>query len=830
VVEVALFTGFPKMRMWRVISGVLVLSTMVAVAIAQSVLGTGQGAAGGTTFVVNTTSDADDGTCDAAHCSLREAINAANVTVGLDTIAFNISGAGPHTIEPSTDLPTVTDAVIIDGYTQPGASPNTNPPDQGTNAVWMIELVDSGQSAACCYYGLSITGGSSTVRGLVIRDLYILGPAGSEGTALRLTNNGGNIVEGNFLTQNHKNGVWVESPDNLVGGTGPAARNVIDNSFGAYVFIEGASATGNVVQGNLLGTDPSGSVAVGGGEGVRIADAAGNSVGGTTPAARNVISGADSDVVLHGSATNNVIQGNFLGTDVSGATGLGVDRGVLFQFGASGNTVGGTAAGAGNLIAYHTACSNPSFSCGNGIRGAAGTGSTKNVILGNSIFGNEEIGIDLFPGGVTPNDAGDTDGVQNFPELTLAATGSILVEGTLNSTPNTQFRIEFFSNSACDASGYGEGQTFIGAKDVTTDGSGNINFSALFGTSVPAGSFITATATGPDNGTSEFSQCIAAVDAATPLPTATPCPSGKVPSGPACGTPTPTPTDTPTLTPTPTPCPTGKVPAGDECGTATPTTTPCPTEKVPSAGGCGTPTPTPTATDTPTATQTPFPPDFSINVDPDEMAGNGVLCSTAAEGSPICEVSSAEPFTVNALLDALGPTFASGYTTVAIRLDYTGGLFRQDRLSFSEIVGIWPECGLPIEKPTEGSYLIACIAGLGSQSVYVGVVAQVDFTCAGSQTMEIVRLNHGVPDDTLLAKDGNAAADADPDEELTIHCSSVWDVNGDGSVSVGDIFAVVMAFGQTVPPASSNVDINADGSISIADIVAVVTHFGETFP
>ena len=80
-----------------------------------------------TTFTVNSTNDVDDGTCDATHCSLREAINAANANSGTDTIAFNISGAGPHTIQPTSALPTITDPVVIDGYTQPGASPTQIP-------------------------------------------------------------------------------------------------------------------------------------------------------------------------------------------------------------------------------------------------------------------------------------------------------------------------------------------------------------------------------------------------------------------------------------------------------------------------------------------------------------------------------------------------------------------------------------------------------------------------------------------------------------------------------------------------------------------------------
>ena len=111
-------------------------------------------------LVVNTNDDIDDGVCDANHCSLREAINAANATSGTAEIDFNIPGAGPHTIQPLSALPTITDPVIIDGYTQPGASPNTNGPGLGSNAVLKIELdgTSAQQLAELSSFGLSHQG------------------------------------------------------------------------------------------------------------------------------------------------------------------------------------------------------------------------------------------------------------------------------------------------------------------------------------------------------------------------------------------------------------------------------------------------------------------------------------------------------------------------------------------------------------------------------------------------------------------------------------------------------------------------------------------------
>src|SRR5262249_19782616 len=128
-------------------------------------------------------------------------------------------------------------------------------------------------------------------------------------------------------------------------------------------------------------------------------------------------------------------------------------------------------------------------------------------VLSNSIFSNSFLGIDINNDDVTPNDACDGDtganNLQNFPVLTSAS--SALVRGTLNSTPNTAFTIQFFSNSTCDPSGNGEGQTFVGSTAVTTNASSNASFS--FPASLALGQFITATATDPSNNTSEFSQC-----------------------------------------------------------------------------------------------------------------------------------------------------------------------------------------------------------------------------------------------------------------------------------------------------------------------------------
>jgi uncharacterized repeat protein (TIGR01451 family) len=199
----------------------------------------------------------------------------------------------------------------------------------------------------------------------------------------------------------------------------------------------------------------------------------------------------------------NIIEGNVIGTNAAGAFGLGNSlSGILVATG-SNNTIGGLIPGAGNLIS------------GNRNAGVAVTAGTGNSIQSNSIFGNGGLGIDLGPPGVTPNDTGDPDPganlLQNFPVLTAASSAGTTsnIQGTLNSNPGSTFRIEFFSSQFPNPSGFGEGQTFLGSTNVTTDASGNASFNQTVPVAVPAGQVIAATATNTTtNNTSEFSQSL----------------------------------------------------------------------------------------------------------------------------------------------------------------------------------------------------------------------------------------------------------------------------------------------------------------------------------
>jgi hypothetical protein len=532
------------------------------------------------TFTVSNTNDSGSG-------SLRQAILEANASLGVDAIVFNIPGAGPHTILPLSVLPTVTDPVVIDGYTQPGASPNTILSGFGSDAVLMIEL--DGTNAGTGIDGLYIAGGNSTVRGLAINRF---GGAGTQfgNAGVQIGFSGANVIEGNFIgvditgtsaLGNAGSGVRITSPNNTIGGTTAAARNVISGNRFNGVFIAATAADGNEIRGNFIGTDTTGTASLGNSfEGIRIVSASNNTIGGAVDSARNVISGNQNGISILGEQTDaNLVLGNFIGTDVVGTTPLGNARTGIYIDGPN-NIVGGTTTGAGNLISgngsdgvviagvfltgdpvpggatgnrvqgnfigtdvsgisavsnggngiFVNAASNSTiggmavgatntvaFNSGDGVmvRTCCGLPGTGNAILSNRIFSNALLGIDLDPDGVTSNDTGDGDegpnNLQNFPLLTSATSGDVTIEGIFNSTANNTFRLEFFSNATCDSSGNGEGDRFLGFTDVTTGGGGNLSFMVAFSVAVRAGEFVSSTATDPYGNTSEFSQCVETV-------------------------------------------------------------------------------------------------------------------------------------------------------------------------------------------------------------------------------------------------------------------------------------------------------------------------------
>lgn len=464
------------------------------------------------TLAVNSSADPGDGVCDAS-CTLRDAILAADATPAeADTIVFDIPGAGNAVVinVGTSELPAIDHAVTIDGFSDPDSS--------------RVEVHDADSTALAPADGLSINGSDVTVKGLVIRNF------GNDGIDLSASASG-NHIESNFIVTdingttdqgNAGHGVSIAGAANTVGGSG--VGNVISGNNQNGVNFTGSTAAANVVQGNFIGTNATGTAALGNTlQGIVFTSSArDNTVGGTTASLRNIISSNGQDGVrIQDGATGNILQGNYIGTNGSGTGALPNSfDGVGIRTSAAGNTVGGTAAGAGNLIS------------GNGQDGiqvgtTGDTTSIRNGLLGNAISANSFLGINLVGAtGVEANDAGDGDAgptnLQNYPVLTSAfSTTRVAVTGTLNSAGGKQYRIELFSNAACDPLGFGEGQTFIGATAVTTDAAGNASFSLSLPTAVAVGQVLTATATDPDNNTSEFSACKAVVADVTPPSTPT---------------------------------------------------------------------------------------------------------------------------------------------------------------------------------------------------------------------------------------------------------------------------------------------------------------------
>jgi hypothetical protein len=452
-------------------------------------------------------------TDDAGPGSLRQALLDANAAFSAgDTIRFEIPGAGPHRIVPASALPLILEPLTIDGWTQAGSAANTLP--AGFNAVLQIQLV--GTNAGSGVDGLRMAGSNCVVRGLAI--------VGFRGDGIELVTNAHNArIEGNLIGVgfdgadfgNGADGVFVNGVRGVtIGGLTPEARNVIsgNNRFG--VQLATTNAIENLVQGNFIGTDAAGSQPVGNtSDGVRIDNAPRNVIGGEVAGAGNVISGNRSaGVEVTGvNASGNRVQGNWIGLDASGLADVGnLSEGVAFSSQARSNLVGGVVAGSANRIAFNPV----------GVSVAA-TGAN-NAIRGNAIFSQDALGIDLGSSGVTANDPGDADTganqLQNFPVLARATIhpASTQVQGTLNSRPSTLYQVEFFANTACDSSGNGEGAQYLGSLDVTTDASGNGSFDG----SLPAlatGRSITATATDPDGNTSEFSGCVRAESTIAPF-------------------------------------------------------------------------------------------------------------------------------------------------------------------------------------------------------------------------------------------------------------------------------------------------------------------------
>ncbi len=479
------------MRLARAASAVVVLAVVLAV-----VLGVATSALAAVPEGPAVTNTNDSGTG-----SLRQAILDANATAQADTIAFDIPGTGARVITPTSPLPQLTSPVTVDGTTQPGYA---------GKPVVVLSGADAGADAS----GLDLWAGNSTVRGLVVNSFAH--------SAIRLVGGEGNVVESCYLgtdasgtrAKANGNGIVInDSASNTIGGRDPGQGNVISGNAGYGVNVEGDFGENRIV-GNLIGTDASGTAELGNTySGVRLGIGVRNA-----SVAANVIAANGTGVELFGYAANplrnNVVWANHIGTDRTGAKDLG-------NFGYGVKVVGARFTDVlFNTVAFNRAA-------GVAAGDADGTRINQNAVYANGPDDpSQGLGIDLGGDGVTPNDPGDADegpnGLQNFPVLTSAETigGSTVVKGTLDSTPNTAFGIEFFSNPKADPTGHGEGRFPLSSTNVTTDGSGEASFAYTTEEPVPAGHVVAATATPNDQisgtfSTSEFSETITVTADAT---------------------------------------------------------------------------------------------------------------------------------------------------------------------------------------------------------------------------------------------------------------------------------------------------------------------------
>lgn len=439
-----------------------------------------------------------------------------------NNVGVEITGAGPSVTVGGT---TAGAGNLISGNTGNGVSIANNSGAGttvvgnyiGTNATGSSAL---GNTAA----GVALTNSANvTVGGTAATARNLLSGNTAAGVMVSGASTSNAVIAGNYIGLDssglasvpNQMGVQVlDTSSVIIGGTVTGAGNVISGNTFEGIIVNTVLTPGTLIQGNYIGTTASGTQAQGNFAGIALLDTVGVTVGGTSAGSRNVVSGngvAGGIITYGSSAANTTIQGNYIGVAADLSILVPNLFGVAVEAG-TGHVIGGTAAGAGNLIA------------GNDTSGVQVNGAAQAAILGNLIYNNQGMGIDLAGDGVTANDLNDGDsgpnGLQNFPVVGAATTqnGTSRVTATLNAAASQTYSVELFSSPSCDTSGNGQGQVFLGRFPLVTDGSQ----SGALVTTVPTltvGHVVTATATSASNQTSEFSVCRTVV---TPAVTVTP--------------------------------------------------------------------------------------------------------------------------------------------------------------------------------------------------------------------------------------------------------------------------------------------------------------------
>ena len=522
---------------------------------------------GGNSVQENLIGTSPDGTAAAANGTGVSIIGSANNSVGGITSTFRnvISGntGSGISLTGSTSSGNVIEGNLI-----------------GTNVAGVGSIPNAN--------GVVVSAGASnnTIGGAIVAARDVISGNTGAGVTFTGANTAGNVIEGEYigLTSSgtaalpNAEGVMITAAatSNSIGGAAVSNRNIISGNTTDNIRIAGA--TNNAVVGNTVGLTSDGTKALPGTQastaGIEVEDGAtGNTIGGVSSTAENVIGSATgpglqvrgkTSSIVGTAAGGNLIEGNFIGTNLAGtATVPNAGGGLVLRDGTTNNTVGGTTGGlARNVVSGNTgegiallgtgttgnaiqanligvesdgttalgntndgvfidAASNNSIggtvaAASNTIANNAEAGvfvntGTGDLIRHNSIFTNSGIGIDLAPRGVNPNSATQPgvgpNNLQNYPVLTgvTSAGGVSTVKGTFASAPATTYTLDFYYRNATDAAGIGQGRNYAGSTTVTTDASGNATISAATTTAIPSGAVVTATATDPSGNTSEFS-------------------------------------------------------------------------------------------------------------------------------------------------------------------------------------------------------------------------------------------------------------------------------------------------------------------------------------
>ncbi len=346
--------------------------------------------------------------------------------------------------------------------------------------------------------GVVINGGAhhNVIGGDTTLERNVISGNSKYGVFIEDSGTDSNQISGNFIgtdstgmsaLPNGNSGVILQNGPqlNVIGGGGSAEGNVISGNVDHGVYVNGSGTDNNTISGNIIGLNVTGSGALANGRnGISILGGPQTSmVGGTSAGERNIISGNDEDGVYISGASSNTVQGNYIGTDAQGVSGIGNGyRGIRIWNASSDNTIG-----PGNRIAF------------NGFRGVSVDGATSvgNVITQNSIYSNISGGIGLF------------DGAHNgiaAPYISTTSMSSVTIEGGVSSCPSCT--IEVFSNPIDEQ----QGRTYVGSAVTAGDGSWSLTVPCI------SGEYLTATATDATDGTSEFSSVFTSTVHCTFLP------------------------------------------------------------------------------------------------------------------------------------------------------------------------------------------------------------------------------------------------------------------------------------------------------------------------